>query len=85
MATVQNAFGNPVAAATLFGAGEALRDLLGAPLPDAEVAAYTDRVAAVRATLSPEELDGAWARGRAMPSGAAVGYALGLGRASAPG
>ncbi|MDQ4125836.1 MAG: tetratricopeptide repeat protein, partial [Actinomycetota bacterium] len=85
MATVQNAYGNPAAAATLFGAGEALRDLLGAPLPEAEVAAYTERVTAVKDALSPEELGEAWTRGRALPSDDAVDYALGLERAAAPG
>ena len=85
MATVQNAFGNPPVAATLFGAGAALRDLLGAPLPDAEVAAYRERVAAVESALPPEELETAWAWGRSMSSDDAVEYALGLDRAAAPG
>lgn len=85
MATVQNAFGNPVAAATLFGAGEALRDLLGAPLPEAEAASYEGRVAAVKEALTPEELAGAWAHGRALPGDEAVEYALNLERTAASG
>jgi hypothetical protein len=82
---VQNAFGNPAAAAALFGAGEALRDLLGAPLPEAEVAAYRERVAAVKSALDPAGLEEGWARGRSMSSDDAVEYALGLERAAAPG
>ena len=85
MATVQNAFGNPEAAAILFGAGEALRDLLGAPLPEAEAAVYRARVAGVRESLPAEEVDRAWARGRALPGDEAVEFALGLERATAHG
>ena len=85
MATVQSAYANPVAAATLFGAGEALRDLLGAPLPEAEAAAYRERVAAVERALSPDELREAWARGRSLPGDDAVDYALGLERTAAAG
>ncbi|HEX2058122.1 MAG TPA: tetratricopeptide repeat protein [Actinomycetota bacterium] len=85
MATVQNAFGNAEAAATLFGAGKALRDLLGAPLPEAEVAAYEERVAAVRAVLQPDDFDRAWREGRALSSDDAVQYALGLERTTTSG
>ena len=85
MATVQNAFGDPEAAATLFGAGEALRDLLGAPLPEAEHAAYEARVAAVRAALPPGAFERAWAHGRSLSGDDAVEYALTLERAPASG
>ncbi|HEX2293934.1 MAG TPA: tetratricopeptide repeat protein [Actinomycetota bacterium] len=80
MATVQSAYGNPTAAATLFGAGEALRDLLGAPLPEAEAEAYRARVETVRHALGPEELERAWATGRALGGDDAVDFALGLER-----
>ena len=85
MATVRSGFGHPAEAATLFGAGQALRDLLGAPLPDAEVDAYRSRLGDVKAALDPAEFDAAWERGRALPATAAVGFALGLQRSAASG
>ncbi|MDQ3953831.1 MAG: tetratricopeptide repeat protein [Actinomycetota bacterium] len=83
MATVQNAFGDPVTAATLFGAAEALRDLLGAPVPEAEMPVYEQRVAGVKRALSGDDAERAWARGRAMPADEAVEFALGLERSTA--
>ncbi|MDQ3958556.1 MAG: tetratricopeptide repeat protein, partial [Actinomycetota bacterium] len=79
MASVQNGFDNASAAATLFGAGQALRDLLGAPLPDAEAEAYARRLSETKGALEEGEFDRAWQRGSDMPVAEAVDYALGLG------
>ncbi|HEV2755450.1 MAG TPA: tetratricopeptide repeat protein [Actinomycetota bacterium] len=85
MGTVQSGFGNAAEAATLFGAGQALRDLLGAPLPEAELETYRARLSGVKAALDPDEFDAAWERGRALSGAAAVEYALGLQRSAASG
>jgi predicted ATPase len=85
MATVQSGFGNPTGAAVLFGAGQALRDLLGAPLPEAEQEAYDTRLADVKADLDAGAFEAAWEEGRAMRVRAAVEYALGLQRSAAAG
>jgi predicted ATPase/class 3 adenylate cyclase len=63
-------------AACLFGAAEALREAMGAPLPPAHRAAHDRSVAAVRAALREEAFTAAWAAGRAMPLAQAIEYAL---------
>ena len=63
-------------AAKLLGAAEALREVLGAPLPPAEVGVYEERVTALREDLDPEELKRAWDEGRALDLSAAVRFAL---------
>ncbi|HEY8285168.1 MAG TPA: tetratricopeptide repeat protein, partial [Chloroflexota bacterium] len=51
LARIAAAQGRPHRAAGLFGAAEALRETIGAPLPPNELAAYESAVAGVRATL----------------------------------
>ena len=53
-------------AARLFGAAEALREAMEAPLPPAERPAYDQQVAAVRAALGAARFRTAWAQGRNM-------------------
>ena len=65
----------PARAARLFGAAEALRQIMGAPLPPSDRAEYERNVAAVRAQLGEEMFAAAWAEGRAMTMEQAVEYA----------
>jgi non-specific serine/threonine protein kinase len=53
-------------AACLFGAAEALRELLGAPLPPADRAEHDRSVAAAGTALGEAAFATAWAEGRAM-------------------
>ncbi len=53
-------------AARLWGAAEALRDGMGAPLPPVARAGYEHAVAVVRTLVGEEELSRAWAEGRGM-------------------
>ena len=67
--------GQPERAARLFGAAEALRQSIGAPLPPTEWAAYERDVAVARARLGEDAFAAAWAEGWAMPLEQAVEYA----------
>jgi predicted ATPase/class 3 adenylate cyclase/DNA-binding CsgD family transcriptional regulator len=58
--------GEPTWAAQLWGAAEALRDALGAPLPPVYHADYDRSVAAVRSSLGVKAFAKAWAEGRIM-------------------
>jgi hypothetical protein len=53
----------PVRAARLFAAAEALRERIGAPLPASERAEHDRAVAAAREALSPDMFRRAWAAG----------------------
>jgi predicted ATPase/class 3 adenylate cyclase len=68
--------GRPERAARLFGAAEALRIALGAPLPPGERADYERDVAAARAQLDEATLAAAWAEGRAMSLEQSIAEAL---------
>jgi hypothetical protein len=68
--------GNPDRAARLFGAGESLREAVGASVLPAYRADYESGMAAVRRTLSSESLRLAWTAGRAMPMDDAIRLAL---------
>ncbi len=63
-------------ASVLFAAGEALRELLGTPLPASEKEIYDRRVAAARDQLDEEEFKAAWAEGRSLAESEAVELAL---------
>jgi len=63
-------------AARLFGAGEALREAVGASVLPFYRNDYERGVAAVRAGLSDEALATAWAAGRAMAMAEAIAFAL---------
>ena len=53
-------------AAQLWGAAEALRETMGAPLPPVEHAAYEERVAAARSSTGKRIFSAYWAQGRTM-------------------
>jgi predicted ATPase/class 3 adenylate cyclase/DNA-binding CsgD family transcriptional regulator len=58
--------GDPTWAARLWGAAEALRDAMGAPIPPVYRAEYDHSVAAARAQLGERAFAAAWAEGRTM-------------------
>jgi predicted ATPase/class 3 adenylate cyclase/DNA-binding CsgD family transcriptional regulator len=66
LADLVAAQGEPAWAVRLWGAAEALRDTIGAPLPPVYHADYDRSVAAVRAQLGEKVFAAAWAEGRAM-------------------
>jgi predicted ATPase/DNA-binding XRE family transcriptional regulator len=70
------ASGQPLEAAQLLGAAEALREQLGAPLPPSEHATYGRGVDAARAGAGPHAFAVAWAAGRALPTAQVVEKAL---------
>ena len=63
-------------AARLFGAAEALRDAIHAPLPPTYRADYERHMALLRAGLKDTALTAAWAEGRAMTTEEAIERAL---------
>jgi predicted ATPase/class 3 adenylate cyclase len=76
LAGVAGAEHQPERAARLFGAAEALREALNAPLWPAERADSERNKATARAQLSEEEFEKAWAEGQAMNMEQAIEYAL---------
>lgn len=60
----------------LFGAAEALREQIGAPLPLAERADYDHQIPMARAGLGENQCAAVWAKGRAMTLEQAIEYAL---------
>jgi predicted ATPase/DNA-binding CsgD family transcriptional regulator len=57
---------NVLWAAQLWGAAEALRETMGAPLPPVERATYEERVAAARSSIGKRIFSAYWAQGRTM-------------------
>jgi predicted ATPase len=66
----------PQRAARLFGAAEAARERIGAPLPPVDKPRYDRHLAQVRADLDGSDFGRAWAEGRAMTLEQAVELAL---------
>lgn len=62
--------------ARLFGASDALRGAIGAPMWPAERVDYERNMAAARAQLDEEEFERAWQEGRSMTIEQAIAYAL---------
>ena len=62
--------------ARLFGAAEALRQVIGFPKHPSDQSEYDRNVAASRSELGEKEFATAWAEGRAMSMEEAVEYAL---------
>ena len=58
--------GEPVRAAHLWGAAEALREAIGTPIPRVYRTGYQQTVAAARSQLGEEDFAAAWAQGRSM-------------------
>jgi predicted ATPase/DNA-binding SARP family transcriptional activator len=85
LAWVAGARGRPGQAALLYGAAEALRDPLAAPVAPIDRADYERRVAAVRACLGEAGFGAAWEAGRAMGMEAAVASGLEAGGEEATG
>jgi predicted ATPase/class 3 adenylate cyclase len=67
----------PARAAKLFGAAEALRDSIGAPVPPIERTGLDRYVAALGKALSAAEFNVAWAWGRSMTLEQAIEFGLG--------
>jgi predicted ATPase/Tfp pilus assembly protein PilF len=63
-------------AARLWGAAEALRDAIGAPLPPADRIRYQPYLTAASTSLGRAAFAAAWAEGQVMPLEQAVAYAL---------
>jgi hypothetical protein len=59
---------NALWAAKLWGAAEAVREAIGAPIPPLERATYACAVTAVRTQLGEETFAAAWGEGRSMTS-----------------
>jgi predicted ATPase/DNA-binding CsgD family transcriptional regulator len=66
LASVVAAQGEPIWAARLWGAAEALRESIGAPMPPVERAPHERSAAAVRAHLGEQIFTTTWVQGRAM-------------------
>ena len=71
----------PEKAARVFGAAEALREAIGAPVPPVERPDYDRAVAAARAQLGEVAFSSGWAEGRAMTLEQAMSCALKEGNA----
>jgi len=76
LARVAATQGQPEQAAQLFGAAEALREDIGAPLPPHDRSDHDRYVRSVRARLGKRASAAAWVAGRAMSAEEAVKYAL---------
>lgn len=66
----------PLDVTRLFGAAEAIREIIGIPLSGALARFHDQGVTTVMQLLTPEAFAGAWAEGRAMTLEQAVLYAL---------
>jgi predicted ATPase/two-component SAPR family response regulator len=75
LAAVVSMRGDHGRAARLFGAGEALREAIGASVPF-HLVDYDGAIAGARDTLGEEAFTTAWAQGREMTMEQAVAYAL---------
>jgi predicted ATPase/DNA-binding CsgD family transcriptional regulator len=72
LASVVTLQGEPARAALLWGAAEALREAIGAPIPPIERADYEHSVTAARAQLGEKTVAATWAEGRTMTPEAAL-------------
>ena len=75
-AAVAGSLGYGTRAARLLGAADALRELIGSPLPPSERARQERYIMAACAQLDQATWDAAWAEGRAMTTEQAIAYAL---------
>ncbi len=69
---------DPVAAARLFGAAEALREVTGVPMPPPDRPAYERAVDATRIRLDAPAFAAAWTTGRALPPAESIAEAQAL-------
>jgi DNA-binding NarL/FixJ family response regulator len=84
LAAVYGAKGEGTRAARLYGAVEALRLAIGAPLSPADQPELERHLATAHATLDAASWEAAWADGRAMTPEQAAEYALSEVRAAPP-
>lgn len=77
LAEVASAQGDPLRSARLWGAAEAQREVLGAPLPPPERDRYQPVWAAAQQQVTESDWQSAWAEGRQMSFDQALTYALG--------
>jgi hypothetical protein len=77
MAFLAQARAEPLLAARMLGAAEALREQAGSVMLDFERASYEPMVASVRAALDDAAFEAAWAVGRSLNADDAVALALG--------
>jgi predicted ATPase/class 3 adenylate cyclase len=63
-------------ALTLFAAAAAFREIIGAPVPEPDLADYERTLAGTKHHLGADALATAWARGQSMDEDQAVAYAL---------
>ena len=76
LAKAAQAQGQAQRAARLLGAAEVIREASQVPVPPYPFRAHERDVAELRAALSPEAFEAAWAEGRAMSLEAAIAFAL---------
>jgi tetratricopeptide (TPR) repeat protein len=76
LATIAAIQEQPLYAARLFGAEEALRESLGMPLPPVDQEEYARYVSGVRDLLDESTFQRVWAEGRSMTIEEAVQYAI---------
>ena len=76
LASVAGSERQPVRAARLWGAAEALREAIGTGLSPVEQAYYARHIAAARSRLDEEAWQAAWAEGRMLTPEEAVEYGL---------
>ena len=77
-AAIMVAAGRSEAAARLYGAGEALREAIAAPMGASDQPEYARHLAALRATLDESSFTRAWQEGRRLPLATAVAEAVGV-------
>jgi hypothetical protein len=75
-AAILSTFDQPADVARLFGAAEAIREVIGRPLARDQLALHERGVAAVKRRLDPDVFATAWEEGRAMTLEQAIAYAL---------
>jgi predicted ATPase/class 3 adenylate cyclase/Tfp pilus assembly protein PilF len=78
LAAVHCAQGKASSAATIFGAAEALREVIGARRSPLETETYEKRMTDLRARLDETSFGAAWSDGRDMEMDDAVDFALGV-------
>ena len=76
LAACSTGLGQMERAATLFGAADALRAAMGAPLPPAHARWYQTHTGAARSALGETTFEELWTRGRALGTEGTVAYAL---------
>jgi predicted ATPase/class 3 adenylate cyclase len=76
LAAVLATQGDATRAARLWGAAEALREEIGAPVAPAERLRYEEAVASAREAYPDAAFESAWAEGRAMTPEAAIDHAV---------